>query len=188
MYWYCLEMIARKVSASNITFELEHDSETIAMEWGLDQLKVQEMMEYMVGLGLFEESAGRITCLKLAFRLDDTNAKNPEIKKIQDTIRTNSEKFGVSPSNSDQIRLDENRLEQSSGRKKRAQPPPSLEDVRQYAKERNSPVDPDRFHEYFETNDWHDAKGNKVKSWKQKFITWESHAQKKDNPDAEVIL
>lgn len=83
MYWYCIELIALDIGAKNITFALEEDAETIAMEWNLDQLKVQDMMLYMVELGLFEQDAlGRVTCLKLAKRLDDTNSKNPEIQKV----------------------------------------------------------------------------------------------------------
>lgn len=60
--------------------------------------------------------------------------------------------------------------------KKKAFTPPTLEEVRKYAIERHSLVDPVRFFEYFNAGGWVDAKGNKVKNWKQKFITWESHA------------
>ena len=51
--------------------------------------------------------------------------------------------------------------------------PPTLEEVEAYARERNSSVDPKQFYEYFSTGNWVDAKGNKVKNWKQKFLTWE---------------
>ena len=51
---------------------------------------------------------------------------------------------------------------------------PRLEDVIAYAEQRNSSVDPQRFFDYFEAGGWKDAKGNPVKNWKQKFITWES--------------
>ena len=47
-----------------------------------------------------------------------------------------------------------------------------------YAASRQSTVDPRRFFEYFNTPDaqgrsWRDSKGNPVKNWKQKFLTWE---------------
>lgn len=51
--------------------------------------------------------------------------------------------------------------------------PPSLEDVRAYAKERNSSVDPLKFFEYYSAGNWKDSKGNPVRNWKQKFLTWE---------------
>ena len=50
---------------------------------------------------------------------------------------------------------------------------PTIEEVRAYCRERNSSVDPDKFFEYFQTGNWKDSKGNPVKNWKQKIITWE---------------
>lgn len=53
--------------------------------------------------------------------------------------------------------------------------PPTLAEVEAYCKERGNSVDAKRFFDYFEANDWKDAKGDTVKSWKQKVITWESY-------------
>lgn len=53
---------------------------------------------------------------------------------------------------------------------------PTLEEIEAYCKERNNNVDPKKFFDYYEVNDWVDNKGNKVKSWKQKVITWEQHS------------
>ena len=96
MYWYCVELIASNISRDNITFELEDDAETIAIDWNLDQLKVEEMMRFFVQIGLFESSKNTITCMKLAKRLDDTNAKNPEIKSIISKL-DNSDKVRLNP-------------------------------------------------------------------------------------------
>ena len=66
-----------------------------------------------------------------------------------------------------------------SGRKRANRfTPPTLEEVRKYALEHCTNVDPDHFYEYFsEPNDkgetWIDSKGNKVRNWKQKMLTWE---------------
>ena len=109
LYWYCVEIIAGNLSSDNITFELEEDAATIASDWGMDTLKVQEMMAYMVSLGLFEcLNDSRISCLKLAKRLDDTQSKNPEIKKI---IAGFSDKLGETPNNSELLRTEEIRLD-----------------------------------------------------------------------------
>ena len=51
--------------------------------------------------------------------------------------------------------------------------PPTLEEVREYCKSRNSTVKPEQFFDYFNTGNWVDSKGNPVKNWKQKIITWE---------------
>lgn len=56
--------------------------------------------------------------------------------------------------------------------------PPSRDDVRAYARERNSDVDPDRFFDYFDAGNWIDSKGQPVRNWKQKFITWENQGAK----------
>lgn len=53
--------------------------------------------------------------------------------------------------------------------------PPTLEEVKAYCKERNSPVDPEQFWQYFEAGGWKDAKGQPVRSWKQKLLTWEKY-------------
>lgn len=53
--------------------------------------------------------------------------------------------------------------------------PPTLEDVRAYAFERNSSVDPKAFFDYYSAGEWKDGGGKPVKNWKQKFLTWEKH-------------
>lgn len=109
LYWYCIELIAGKVDKDNITFELEHDARIIARNVGSTAQKVEEMMRYFVELGLFENSQGTITCLKLAKRLDKSMTSNPEMRSIiesfknHDSIMTKSEK-----PMQDKIRLDKN--------------------------------------------------------------------------------
>ena len=53
--------------------------------------------------------------------------------------------------------------------------PPTLEEVVEYVKERGSNVDAKQFFEYYDAGGWKDAKGNPVRSWKQKLLTWEKH-------------
>lgn len=67
----------------------------------------------------------------------------------------------------------ENRVERNTKERKFA--PPTLEEVKAYCQERNSPVDAQQFFEYYEVSSWKDSKGNPVKNWKQKLITWEKH-------------
>lgn len=63
--------------------------------------------------------------------------------------------------------------------------PPSLEEVTAYCLERNSPVDPKEFFDYFETGNWVDSKGEPVRNWKQKLLTWEAHAKNRASPKKE---
>ena len=71
------------------------------------------------------------------------------------------------------------KVSQDSGQKRSSRfTPPTLEEVKAYASEAQLHVDPERFYRYFTTpNDkgetWVDSKGNKVKNWKQKMLTWD---------------
>ena len=59
--------------------------------------------------------------------------------------------------------------------------PPTLEEVRAYCLERKSNVSPEKFYEYFTQGNWTDSKGNKVRNWKQKLLTWESHGHSRES-------
>ena len=53
--------------------------------------------------------------------------------------------------------------------------PPTLEEIKAYCAQRKNNVDAKKFYDYFTASGWYDSKGNKVKSWKQKIITWEGY-------------
>lgn len=63
--------------------------------------------------------------------------------------------------------------------------PPSLEEVKQYCKERNNSVNPESFVDFYSSKGWMVGK-NKMKDWKAAVRTWEQHnfdrKQKKQNP------
>jgi len=93
VYFHCLELIAGSVEKNNITFELEHDTEIIA-----DNLKIKgdndysaidkvnNIMKNIIELGLFECSNSKITCLKLALRLDNTVSRSPGFNQIKKNV------------------------------------------------------------------------------------------------------
>ena len=61
-------------------------------------------------------------------------------------------------------------------RKKKAKfVPPTLEEVTEYCRSRNSSVDPKTFYDFFTEGKWVDSKGKPVRNWKQKVITWEQY-------------
>ena len=62
--------------------------------------------------------------------------------------------------------------------------PPTLEQVKDYAKEKGREDLAEQFFNYFTADDdpkkhWIDSKGNKVKNWKGKFLTWISYGNDK---------
>ena len=123
LYWYCLELIAGNVEADNLTFELEHDCRIIARSTGSTAQKVQEMMTTFVSLGLFEESHGQITCIKLAKVSDDYTSKLVRSKAAQ--VIENKAVL-QSPTNSEKVRLEENRTEENRTDKEKAAPQKKL--------------------------------------------------------------
>ena len=113
LYWYCIELIAGKVSKDCITFELEHDARIIARNTGSTPKKVEEIMKYFVVSGLFENASGMITCMKLAKRLDKSMTSNPEMRSIIESLKGNNHDKVMTQSDKpmqDKIRLDKIRL------------------------------------------------------------------------------
>ena len=109
LYWYCLELIAGKVSVDCITFELEHDARIIARNVGSTAQKVEEMMRYFVEIGLFENDSGRITCLKLAKRLDKSMTSNLKMRGMIENVRKHHDAVMTI---ADSVMQDKNRLDQ----------------------------------------------------------------------------
>ena len=75
----------------------------------------------------------------------------------------------------------------SQSKKKEKQPvcvfvPPSLDDVLKYAAEKHPGFDGRTFYDYFTAGGWVDSRGNKVRNWKQKMITWVTKERAND-PD-----
>lgn len=52
---------------------------------------------------------------------------------------------------------------------------PTLEEIQNYITEKNLKVDGKQFYNYFTEGNWIDSKGNKVKNWKQKLLTWNGY-------------
>lgn len=128
LYFACIELIAGSLTNENISFELKHDSEILAYKFKIDTIKIEEMMEYMVSLKLFgiDAVSNRITCYKLAERIDSSLIKNPQLNRIKKEIREkrensrNPEKIREDPrrfekmgEKSSQIRLDKIRLDKN---------------------------------------------------------------------------
>lgn len=135
LYWYCIELIAGKVDAENITFQLEHDARIIARNTGCTAQKVEEMMRYFVKQGLFEDNDGIITCMKLAKRLDKSMTSNPEMRMIIESLRRHDSVMIPSEASHDGVMQEENRIEEIRAEQNRTDnneplPKPSVVDDR----------------------------------------------------------
>ena len=65
-------------------------------------------------------------------------------------------------------------------------PVPTLKEVEEFVKERNSDVNPKKFFDYYNEMEWKDTKGRPIANWKAKLISWEGSqgsGGKKRKPD-----
>jgi len=86
----------------------------------------------------------------------------------------------VTSEDKEKISKEEVKLREENGAPARFSPP-SLDEVKAYCRERGNSVDPQRFYDFFTEGRWKDSKGNQVKNWKQKIITWETHGNGQAN-------
>ena len=195
VYFHCLELIANDVSETNLTFELEHDSEIIADDLHIKgtatqsgQDLVEEIMKYIVELGLFSCSDNRIFCLKLAKRMSLSITSNREFRaKIaqikdqfnHDEVMTNHDdamtNHGLVMKPYHTIPYHNNNTNTDNIGRKRFEKP-SLADVQAYCAERGNSVDAQKFVDYYESNGWRVGK-NPMKDWRAAVRTWERNNQ-----------
>lgn len=73
------------------------------------------------------------------------------------------------------VKPEEKRREEKSGEEnniKMKKNKPTLEEIKAYIEDKKLNVNANDFYQYFEEGNWIDSKGNKVKNWKQKLLTW----------------
>ena len=97
---------------------------------------------------------------------------NDDVYELESTEKSTMLPDGI-PSGRQVVYPDKNSIDKNSIDKKYKRP--SLEEIQDYIKEKGLRVDGKKFFDYFETGNWIDSKGNKVKNWKQKLLTWNSH-------------
>ena len=79
--------------------------------------------------------------------------------------------------------INNNKINNNKVSKVRAFTPPTFEQIEEYAISRGYQHLAKKFFEYYTTGDWRDSKGNKIKNWKQKFITWEGDRTQAKKPE-----
>ena len=107
---------------------------------------------------------------------DKMSQKN--VTSVTDDVTNNNESKSKSKSKRKSKSIKENIQEKNSSRFV----PPTLDDIRSYCLERNNSVDPEKFYQYYNAGGWKDSKGQPVKNWKQKIITWEGRSSTPTKP------
>ena len=182
LYFYCLERITDKLSTTNLTFRLEDDAEILAHDTGLHVDDVNGMMRFMVELELFEDSQGVITCLKLAKRLDQSQAGNKTMRNMIAKVRENHDGvMTISGQGHDSVMLEEKRKEEKRSIRRFA--PPTVKEVDEYCKERNNGISGEKFVDYYAAQGWVLKNGNKMKDWKAAIRNWEKNNKQSKQAD-----
>lgn len=75
---------------------------------------------------------------------------------------------------------EEKRREKDIGVKTSRFTPPTVTEVSEYCRERNNNVDPQRWHDFYESKNWYVGK-NKMKNWKAAVRTWEGNSTPAQN-------
>jgi hypothetical protein len=179
LYWYLLECIARTVESHNLTFELEEDAELIATDVNIHRDRVEEMMRFMVDQGLFENTEGRITCLKMSTRSDEYTQK---ILRNSKSVRTTSR---PAPDKVPPNRIEEKRID-----KKERFVPPTLDELKAHLDAKGyTNVNPEAFIANYEANGWMVGR-NKMKCWKSATTKWQHNAfnQPANKPTTKAYL
>lgn len=159
-----------------------HTSElALSKRWYVDRKTVRRF------LSLLEEQ--KMVALKKS-RADGTTLKilnyaayqavfipPEEDKKESGRDKKTDKKADITIEPQNERQKDKEREDAPASSQKKAPAPPSREEVRSYCRGRKSPVDPDRFFDYFDAGGWIDSKGKPVQSWKQKLISWEGNAR-----------
>lgn len=101
-------------------------------------------------------------------------------KLLTDSVSSN---VTETPSNGIDIEVEKNKKKSKS-----VFIPPTLEEVKAYAKEKGYAVDCEYFWKYYDAGNWVDGKGNPVKNWKQKLITWAKNDSGKEKRTNNIFL
>ena len=185
LYWYCLEMIVNKIDVDNLTFELEHDARIIARNTGSTTKKISEMMLRFVELDLFQNSEGRVTCLKLLQRLDKSMTSNVKFRNMLTKAKESHDSVMIEPDlvMQDKITLQEitqdkktlNNKEKPK-KKRTVFTKPSIQDAYDYFFEKTSDhnyskTESEKWWYFYDSKDWVVGK-TKMKNWKSSISGW----------------
>ena len=94
-------------------------------------------------------------------------------KETQQKPNENLNKTQQKPKQNLNVNVNVNENVNVNNNKKKKEP--TLEEIQNYIKEKQLNVDGKQFYDYFTEGNWIDAKGNKVKNWKQKLLTWNKY-------------
>lgn len=173
---------------------LEDDfADELALDLDEEPDNVKITLQFLLSCGLIE-SSDNVNFL-LPYVMENTGSETASTQRWRDwKARRSALDSNTTPTLPQQItngeiekEIDiEIEIEKEIEKKPKRFVPPTLEEVKAYVRERNSGVDPVKFWEYYSAGGWKDSKGNPVKNWKQKLLTWEKKDGAKEGRNAPV--
>lgn len=172
---------------------LDEDADNIKLTMAFLQAQDLIDLDEQNGKLSFFEAMGNIGSeCESAERVRMCREKSAERKKLLHcngtvtSLKQSSISNSISNSNSNSLDSKEE-VNSANNKNKKIFTPPTLEEVQGYADERGCSALAKTFYDYYTAGDWTDSKGNKVKNWKQKFITWQQrNSDCKDKPKVET--
>lgn len=104
----------------------------------------------------------------------------PSESKIPDFEEESMQRLFVEHSSNNRRTISPNKKKIESNKNKKEEKrfvPPTLDEIQKYVLEKGLNVNAEQFYNYFTEGNWIDSKGNKVKSWKQKILTWNGYTK-----------
>lgn len=163
---------------------LETFEEEMAEEIDEDVENVQVTISYLLACGLMIQTEDSYFLPYAAENIGSESASTQRVRDYrerQKALHCNEDVTEVKRIGNVEKEIE---IDKEKDKRHKRFTPPTLEEVQAYCKERNNKVDAKAFFDYFTTGGWKDSKGNPVKNWKQKIITWEKF-EPKDKPKKE---
>ena len=192
--WFKLLCLAGKQNNSGVFImgQMPYTDKMLATIFRMKESTVTMALQTFEQFGMIEIIDGVITIPNWDKHQSlDAYAKKKERDRLYQQERRHKQKLLASKKSSDKssdVVVSEEDIEKEGDKKKNKRykkvsfVPPTLEEVQAYCESRGNKVDAKQFYDYFTASDWVDSKGNEVKSWKQKVITWESYRKDKPQP------
>jgi len=148
-------------------------NEYLATLFDLTNVSISTKIKKLEEKGYIEIEYKKRGCEIISREIRLKNILIHDLKKFKSTIKENFKENNISNNN---ININKKEIYKERFKK------PTLQEIKDYIKENGYiNVDPDVFYDYFTKTNWVDSKGDKVKNWKGKIITWNSYKNKKEN-------
>ena len=140
--------------------QVVHSEATLAERWKWSRWKVRRYLKYLKTAQQIEQHESHIMNILTIINYDSyhQNGTTDRQQTAQQTDTNNNDK--------------NDKNDKNTVRKSSKFTPPNIEEITKYIKDNNYQVNALTFLKYFTESNWIDSKGQKVRNWKQKVITW----------------